>query len=89
MRSKTKTDGMVASRILKACLDGASGTRITHKNSPNSMKVISYLLMIDEGLIEVVPEGSQIVHRTTPKGISMIEKFESAYCNLDELICEA
>ncbi len=89
MRSKTKTNGMVASRILKACISGASGTRITHQDSPNSMKVISYLLMIDEGLIEVVPEGSRVVHRTTPKGIGLIEKFESAYCNLDELICEA
>lgn len=89
MRSKTKANSLVASRILKACINGASGTRITHKDSPNSMKMISYLLLIDEGLIEVVPKGSRIVHRTTPKGISLIEAFERVQCDVDELICEA
>lgn len=89
MRSKTKANSLVASRILKACVNGASGTRITHRDSPSSMKMISYLLLIDEGLIEVVPEGSRTVHRTTPKGISLIEAFERVHCNIDEMICEA
>ena len=76
MRSKTRTNELIASRILKTCAKGASKTRITHQASPNSMKVISYLLLIDEGLIEVVAEGSQIIHRATPKGLDQIEKFE-------------
>ena len=57
MRSKIKANDMVASRILKTCANGASKTRITHQSTPNSMKVISYLLLIDEGFIEVVTEG--------------------------------
>ena len=86
MRSKTKADELIASRILKACADGTSKTRITSQSSPNSMKVISYLLLIDEGLIEVVTEGSRIVHRATPKGIDRIEKFERLIVDPDKMI---
>jgi predicted transcriptional regulator len=76
MRSKIRPNELTASRILKMCANGASRTRITHQPSPNSMKVISYLLLIDEGLIEVVPEGTKIVHRATPKGMSAIENLQ-------------
>ena len=76
MRSKIRPNDLITSRILKICASGASMTRITHQASPNSMKVISYLLLIDEGFIEVVPEGARTVHRATPKGMSAIEKFE-------------
>jgi predicted transcriptional regulator len=78
MRSKIKPSDLITSRILKICASGASNTRITHQASPNSMKVISYLLLIDEGFIEVVPEGARTVHRATPKGISAIGKFEGS-----------
>ena len=86
MRSKTKAHDLIASRILKTCANGASKTRITHQSSPNSMKVISYLLLIDEGFIEVVTEGSRIVHRATPRGIDRIKKFERLLGNADKLI---
>ena len=86
MRSKIKANDMVASRILKTCANGASKTRITHQSTPNSMKVISYLLLIDEGFIEVVTEGSRIVHRSTPRGIDQIKKFEHLLGNSDKLI---
>ena len=85
MRSKTKADELIASRILKACADGTSKTRITSQPGPNSMKVISYLLLIDEGLIEVVTDGSRIVHRATPKGIDRIEKSECLIVNSDKM----
>jgi len=88
MRSKTKANDLTASRILKICASGASRTRIVHQSSPNSMKVISYLLLIDEGLIEVVPEGARIVHRATPKGMSAIEKFERFHGEMKKVICE-
>ena len=86
MRSKIKANDLVASRILKTCANGASKTRITHQSSPNSIKVISYLLLIDDGFIEVVTEGSRIVHRATPRGIDQIEKFERLLGNGDKLI---
>ena len=76
MRSKTKANDLIASQILKTCANGASETRITHQSSPNSMKMISYLLLIDDGFIEVVTEGSRIVHRATPRGMDRIKKFE-------------
>jgi len=86
MRSKIKANDLVASRILKTCANGASKTRITHQSSPNSIKVISYLLLIDDGFIEVVTEGSRIVHRATPRGIDQIEKFERLLGNADKMI---
>ena len=86
IRSKTKADDLIASRILKACANGASKTRIRHKSGPNSMKLISYLLLIDEGLIEVVTEGSRIVHRATPRGLDQVEKFERLLGNADKIV---
>ncbi len=85
IRSRTRADDLIASRILKACANGASRTRIRHKSGPNSMRVISYLLLIDEGLIEVVAEGSRIVHRATPRGLDQIEKFERLLSNADKI----
>ena len=86
MRSKTKANDLITSQILKTCANGASETRITHQSSPNSMKVISYLLLIDEGFIEVVTEGSRIIHRATPKGMNQIKKFDRLLGNEDRLI---
>ena len=86
MRSKTKANDLITSQILKTCANGASETRITHQSSPNSMKMISYLLLIDDGSIEVVTEGSRIVHRATPRGMDRIKKFERLLGNEDRLI---
>jgi hypothetical protein len=47
---------------------------------------ISYLLLIDEGLIEVVTKGSRIVHRATPRGLDQIKKFERLLGNGDKMI---
>jgi predicted transcriptional regulator len=87
MRSKTRANDLTKSRILKACANGARKTRITNKASPKSMKLISYLLLIDEGLIEVVDEGDRIVHRTTPKGLSLIVGPERFHGDIDKLAC--
>jgi len=35
--------------------------------------MISYLILIDEGLIEVVDEGFRIVHKATPRGLERME----------------
>ena len=86
MRSKTKANDLITSQILKTCANGASETRITHQSSPNSMKMISYLLLIDDGFIEVVTEGSRIVQRATPKGMDQIMKFERLLGDEDRLI---
>jgi predicted transcriptional regulator len=88
MRSKIKPDELIESRILKACINGTNGVRITHQHSSNSMEMISYLMLIDEGLIEVVAECSKVVHRTTPKGLTLIENFERVSGNIDEIVCE-
>ena len=88
MRSKIKSNNMVKAQILKACANGASGTSIVHQASPKTMKVISYLLLIDEGLIEVNSAGRGVVHKTTPKGLNLIEKFEHFPEETDKLTCK-
>jgi predicted transcriptional regulator len=87
MRSKTRANDLTKSRILKACANGARKTRITNKASPSSVKLISYLLLIDEELIEVVDDGAGIVHRTTPKGMSRITGPERFHGDIDKLAC--
>ena len=84
MRSKIRSNDMVKARILKACANGARGTSICHQASPNTMKVISYLTLIDEGLIEVNSAGSGIVHKTTSKGLDLIEKLERFHVETNE-----
>jgi len=88
MRSRIMSNDVVKAQILRACANGASGTRIVHQGSPNTMKVISYLLLIDEGLIEVKAVGPRIIHRTTPKGLDLIERFESFHVETDKSTCK-
>jgi predicted transcriptional regulator len=88
MRSKIRSNDMVKAQILKTCANGASGTRIVHQASPNTMKVISYLLLIDDGLIEVNSVGPRVVHKTTPKGLDLIKKFERFHVETDDLTCK-
>ena len=85
MRSKIRSNDTVKARILKACANGASGTSIGHKATPNTMKVISYLTLIDEGLIEVNSAGAGVVHRTTSKGLDLMEKLERFHAETNEL----
>ena len=87
MRSKTIATDLVKSRILKACTNGVRKTRITNHASPDSVKLISYLLLIDEELIEVVDDGAGIVHRTTPKGMGLIVGPERFHGDIDKLTC--
>jgi predicted transcriptional regulator len=87
MRSKTRTNDMIKSRILKACANGARKNRITNQASTNSIKLISYLLLIDEGLIEVVDDGAGIIHRTTPKGWGLVVGTERFRGDIDKLAC--
>ncbi|NTV28378.1 MAG: hypothetical protein HGA93_06875 [Methanothrix sp.] len=87
MRSKTRSDDMAKARILKACANGVSQTGIVHQASPNTMKLMSYLILIDEGLIEVDSAGHRVVHRTTPRGLDLIEKFERLHAEMDKRAC--
>ncbi len=88
MRSKIRSDDMVRARILKACANGVGQTSIVHQDNPNTMKLMSYLLLIDEGLIEVDSAGHRVVHRTTPKGLDLIEKFERLHAKTGKLACK-
>jgi predicted transcriptional regulator len=87
MRSKTRANDLIKSQILKACARGATKTRIINVAKPNSMKLISYLLLIDEELIEVVNDGNRIIHKTTPKGLGLIVGLEHYHGDADKSMC--
>jgi len=76
MRSKFRTCERTTSIVLKKCMNGAKGTKIVTNPGPATLKLISYLLLIDDGLIEVSSKGSRSVHKTTQKGMEAIERFE-------------
>jgi predicted transcriptional regulator len=88
MRSRIVSNDVVKAQILRECANGVSGTRIVHQANSNTMKVISYLLMIDEGLIEVKSVGHRIIHITTPKGLDQIERFERFHVETDKSTCK-
>ncbi len=85
MRTKLISSERTTSQVLKTCMNGASRIRITNRPNSNSLKVISYLLLIDEGLIEAISRGPMVVHKTTSKGRNMIERFEQIHNELDGL----
>lgn len=70
MRSKLKSNTLITSQILKACVNGDSTTRIVNRPSPNSLKVMAYLLLIDDGLIEVTSAGSGVFIKRQLKGVT-------------------
>lgn len=76
MRSKSKSSEKITLTVLKTCMNGAKGTKIVTKPGPSSLKLISYLLLIDDGLIEVRSYGPRSVHKTTKKGMEAIERFD-------------
>ena len=88
MRSRIVSNDLAKAQVLKACANGASSTKIVHQASPNTMKVISYLLLIDQGLIEVNSAGPMIVHKTTPKGLDLVEKFERFHAETNKSACK-
>jgi predicted transcriptional regulator len=85
MISTIGSHDLVVSRILKECIYGASKTRISHQSSPKSLKVESYLDLILNGYIEVVADGPRVIHKTTPKGLRLIEKFYLLHGEMDKL----
>ena len=59
MRAKRRTNDLIASQILNVCANGASKTRIVYQANLNSVSAKPYLdNLINNGFMEVVPEGS-------------------------------
>ena len=85
MISTIGNDNLVASKILKDCIYGASETKILHQSSSKSLKVKSYLDLILNGYIEVVADGSNTIHKTTSKGLNLVAKFELFHGDVDKL----
>ncbi len=86
MRAKRRTNDLIASQILKVCVNGASKTRIVYQANLNSVSAKPYLNnLINNGFMEVVPEGSRIIYKTTPKGLELKNKFKQFHSEMDKL----
>ena len=86
MRSKRRTSDLITSQILKVCVNGASKTRIVYQANLNSESAKPYLdNLINSGFMEVVPEGSKFIYKTTPKGLEMKKKFMQLHSEMDKL----
>ena len=87
MTSKKRTNDLIVSEILKICVNGASKTRIVYQANLNFSTAKPYLYrFIERGLLEVIPMGSRIVYKTTPKGIDLIERVERFQSEIGELM---
>ena len=86
MRSKRRTSDLIASQILKLCVDGASKTRIVYQTNLNSTSAKPYIdHLINNGFMEAIPEGSRIIYKTTPKGLELTKKFNQFHIEMDKL----
>jgi predicted transcriptional regulator len=65
MRTRKRTNDLIASQILKVCVNGASKTKIVYQANLNSVSAKPYLdKLINNGFMEVVPDGSRVVYKT-------------------------
>ena len=86
MTYKKRTHDVIASEILKICVNGASKTRIVYQANLNFFSAKPYLdRFIERGLLEAIPEGSRIVYKTTPKGMDLKERLERFQSEIGEL----
>jgi len=86
MRAKRRTNDLITSQILRVCANGASKTSIVYQANLNSASAKPYLdNLINNGFVEVVPEGSRIIYKTTPKGLELSDKFRQFHSEIDKL----
>jgi len=90
MRQKRRTNDKIASEILKLCINGASKTRIVYQANLNSMSAKPYIeQLINNGLMEIVPCGSRVIYKTTPKGMELTRIFNQFHSEMDKLLAYA
>lgn len=86
MSQKRRTNDIIASEILKLCMNGASKTRIVYQANLNSASAKPYIEhLITNGLVEQIPVGSKIVYKTTPKGAELTRVFNQFHSEMDKL----
>jgi len=75
-KSKKRSRDQVVARILQVCVEEANKTKIVYQANLNFHTIAPHLnLLIEEGLIEVLP-GEVIQYKTTQKGIDVLGKLE-------------
>jgi len=86
MSSKRRTSDLIASQILKVCVDGASKTRIVYQTNLNSVSAKPYIEhLMKNGFIEAIPVGSRVIYKTTPNGLELEKRFNRFHSEMDKL----
>ena len=86
MSPKRRTNDIIASEILKLCINGASKTRIVYQANLNSNSAKPYIeQLINNGLMEVTTKGCKVVYKTTPKGAELVRVFSQFHSEMDKL----
>lgn len=86
MSPKRRTNDIIASEILKLCVNGASKTRIVYQANLNSNSAKPYIeQLINNGLMEVTTIGCKVVYKTTPKGAELVRVFSQFHSEMDKL----
>ena len=86
MPSQRRSRNSITSEILRICSKGATKTKIVYQANLNFLTVKPYLdNLTKKGFVEVVPQGSKVTYRTTPKGWELKERFEQFHSEMDKL----
>ena len=87
MTSKKRNNDVIASEILKICVNGANKTRIVYQANLNFVTATPYINRFTErGFLEAIREGSRIVYKTTAKGMDLKERFERFQSEIGEFM---
>ncbi len=86
MKMKRRSDDLIISQILDICKNGARKTRIVYQANLNSTTVNRYLEnLIKTGMITKSDNGSNVMFKTTIKGVELRNKLNRLHIEMAEL----
>ncbi len=83
MRERRSKDRIIL-EILGICVDGENITRIVYRANTNFTTIRAYLdMLIKNGLVEPLPQGSPTLYKTTQKGIQVRNRLKMLHDELE------
>lgn len=83
MRERRSKDRIIL-EVLGICADGENITRIVYRANTNFTTIRAYLdMLIKNGLIESLPQGSPTLYKTTQKGVQVRNRLKMLHDELE------
>ncbi len=83
MRERRSKAGIIL-EVLSICVDGECITRIVYRANTNFTTIKAYLdMLIKNGLVEPLQQGSPTLYKTTQKGIQVRNRLEMLHDELE------